>query len=228
MSMKNIAIITITLLFIGGGLLIFLRSDEKDALENEPEEVIEEIDEELTKDIKDVLVNAREINSLDDEVTMEKFGEDFSLKFWEKEGMMRMDVLFKGRTMINLWNREEKVGYLYTAGDATATKINIEQAKDIFSSSIKQWVEDSLYYDLVVIKKEKVDNKDCFLVKYDRKDGEVTMWVWEEYGLPIKIVSEEEWGVVEMFVENIEMSDIPDTMFRLPLGIEIIEELIYF
>lgn len=228
MSIKNIAIIITALLFIGGGLLIFLKNDENDVLENEPEEIIEEINEELTKDIKDVLVSAREVDSLVYDVTMKKFGEDFSLKFWEKEGMMRMDVLFKGRTMINLWNKEEKIGYLYTAGDTTATKINIEQAKDIFSSSIKQWVEDSLYYDLVVTKKEKVDNKDCFLVKYDKKNGGVTMWVWEEYGLPIKIVSEEEWGVVEIFVENIEIIDIPDAVFNLPLGTKVIEELIYF
>jgi hypothetical protein len=228
MSIKNIAIIITALLFIGGGFLIFLKGDENDVLENEPEEVIEEINEELTKDIKDILVKAREIDSLVYDVTMKKFGEDFSSKFWEKKENMRMDVLFKGRTMINLWNREEEVGYLYTAGDTTATEINFEQAKDIFSSSTKQWVEDALNYDLVVIKKEKVNNKDCLLLKYDKKEGEVKIWVWEEYGLPIKVISQEEWGVVEILIENIEISDIPDTMFHLPLGTKVIEELIYF
>lgn len=227
MSIKNLVLIII-IFFVTGGLLVFLKEDEKDVLENGTEEVIEEVDEELTKDIKDVLLKAREIDSLVYDVTMKKFGEVFSLKFWEKKGMMRMDVLFKSRTMINLWNGEEGVGYLYTAGDTTATEIKIDQAKDIFSSSIKQWVENALYYDLVVIKKEKIDDKECLLVKYDRKEGDVEMWIWEEYGLPIKIISQEEWGVVEIFIENVEINDIPDTMFHLPLGIKVIEELIYF
>jgi hypothetical protein len=228
MNVKNIVIITIAVFFIGGGFLIFLKNDDEDVLEDEKEETIEEIDEELTKDVKDVLVKSREIESLVYDVTMKKFAEDFSLKFWEKGENMRMDVLFKGRTMINLWNEEEESGYLYTAGDTTATKISEEQAKDIFTSSIKQWVEDSLYYDLVVVKKEKVDDKDCLLLKYETEEGEVSMWVWEEHGLPIKIVSEEEWGVVEILVENIEINDIPDVIFQLPLGTKITEELIYF
>ena len=228
MNIKNLVLIIITIFFITGGLLVFLKEDEKDVLENGTEEVIEEVDEELTKDIKDVLLRAREIDSLVYDITMKKFGEVFSLKFWEKKKMMRMDILFKSRTMINLWNKEEEVGYLYTAGDTTATEIKIDQAEDIFNSSVKQWAEDALYYDLIVIKKEKIEDKDCLLIKYDKKEGEVEMWVWEEYGLPIKIISQEEWGVVEIFVENIEINDIPDTMFHLPLGTKVIEEFIYF
>lgn len=228
MSIKNLAIIIITVFLIGGGLLMFLKEDKADVQEKEKEEVAEEVDEELTKDIKDVLVKAREIDSLVYDVTMKKFGEDFSLKFWEKKESMRMDVLFKSRTMINLWDKEKGLGYLYTAGDTTATEISIDQAKDIFNSSIKGWTEEALNYDLVVVKKEELDDKDCFLVKYDKKEGEVRMWVWEDYGLPIKIINQEEWGVVEIFIENIDISDVPDAVFRLPLGTEIIKELIYF
>ena len=53
MNIKNLVLIIITIFFITGGLLVFLKEDEKDVLENGTEEVIEEVDEELTKDIKD-------------------------------------------------------------------------------------------------------------------------------------------------------------------------------
>ncbi len=207
--------------------LLVLRNEERHDLENE-EEIKEEIDREATEKIKDILVKGREVDFLVYDVTMYKFGEIFSMKFWEKGEKMRMDVSFQGRTMINLWDKEKESGYLYTAGDATATKLESQQATDIFYSSLKEWVKDALYYDIVVKRRDIFKEKECLVLNYKKDERDIEMWVVEDLGLPIKIVSQEEWGEVEIIIENIDTNEIPDSVFLLPSNMEVTEEFIYF
>lgn len=225
MNIKNIIIFVLVLVVSTAFLL--LRNDEKNNLENE-KEIKEEIDREATEKIKDILVRGREIDFLVYDVTMYKFGEIFSMKFWEKGEKMRMDVSFQGRTMINLWDKEKESGYLYTAGDTTATKLESQQATDIFYSSLKEWVKDALYYDIVVKRRDVFKEKECFVLNYKKDERDIEMWVVEDLGLPIRIISQEEWGEVEIVIENIDTKEIPDSVFLLPSSMEVTEEFIYF
>jgi hypothetical protein len=226
MSSKIILILTITVV-LGLGVFLTLKNNGKEHQEENGEEV-GEFDREATEKIKSILTKGREVESLVYDVTMYKFGEVFSLKFWQKGEKMRMDASFQGRTMINLWDKEEEVGYVYTAGDSKATKIEAQQAVDIFYSSIKEWVKEALYHDVIVKKKDFLEEKECFVLNYKKNEREVEMWIVEDVGLPIKITSQEEWGDLEIFIENIEISDIPDSVFSLPSNMEVTEEFIFF
>jgi hypothetical protein len=226
MSSKIILILTLTVV-LGLGLFLTLKNNKEEHREKNGEEV-EEFDREATEKIKSILTKGREVESLVYDVTMYKFGEVFSLKFREKGEKMRMDVSFQGRTMINLWNKEENTGYVYTAGDTRATKIEEQQAVDIFYSSVKEWVKEALHYDVIVLRRDFLEEKECLVLNYKKDERKVEMWVLEDLGLPIKITSQEEWGEVEINIENIELIDIPDSVFSLPLNMEVTEELIYF
>jgi outer membrane lipoprotein-sorting protein len=49
------------------------------------------------------------------------------------------------------------------------------------------------------------------------------MWIWEQYGFPIRVEMTTTEGTVIVEYKNIEFTDIPDIMFELPEGVEIME-----
>ncbi len=226
MSIKNVTIF-ILILVLGVTTFLIFRNNGMNNLENE-EEIKEEVDREATEKIKDILIKGREIDSLVYDVKMYKFGEVFSLRFWERGEKMRMDASFQGRTMINLWDKEKEFGYLYTAGDTTATKLEAQQATDIFYSSVKEWIKDALYYDIIVKRREIFNEEECLVLSYKKNERDIEMWIIEDLGLPIKIVVQEEWGEVEIIIANIDTKEIPNNVFSLPINMKVTEEFIYF
>jgi outer membrane lipoprotein-sorting protein len=220
---KNIAIFIIVLLLAGGGFLLFSEKEEKT-----DEESLEETSEETTREIMEILKKAEEIDSLKYDAVVRFPEGSYTLKFWEKGDNLRMNIMVQGREMINLWDKKEEIGYLYTAGDTIATKIDITQADGIFESSIVNWAKEALNHDLIVVKEVFLEDKDCYVVKYEKGENEITMWVWKEKGVPVKIENKEEWREMEIVIENIEMEDFSDNIFHLPMGIEVTEEFLFF
>jgi outer membrane lipoprotein-sorting protein len=54
--------------------------------------------------------------------------------------------------------------------------------------------------------------------------GSVKMWLWEEKGLPLKMEMTAPSGEkTTIEYSNIDLSNIPDSMFEIPAGTTIIE-----
>jgi outer membrane lipoprotein-sorting protein len=51
----------------------------------------------------------------------------------------------------------------------------------------------------------------------------VKMWIWKEYGFPIRAEMTTSAGTTIAEYRNLDFSDIPDSLFELPPGVEIME-----
>jgi len=68
---------------------------------------------------------------------------------------------------------------------------------------------------------EVLDGKTCLVVKYTIATKEVKMWLWTKYGIPIKTETTTTKGTSVVELKNIEFSNISDSIFELPAGVQI-------
>ena len=226
MAKNIITVSTLLLLLAAGAVWIAL----KPGVEEMPvdEEVYVNGEEENGERLSAILKKAEDISSLKYNVVAKEAWGSSNIRFWQKDNKMRMDVTFQGRRIINLVDTKEDVGYIYNLGYDFATKVELGRVKEVLEVSVKERVASLSEYDVVVLESENVDGKSCLVIKYDTEWEKIKMWIWEDYGIPVKIEKTTEMGVTEFMIENIEFVEIEDDVFELPPNVEITEESYVF
>jgi outer membrane lipoprotein-sorting protein len=142
-------------------------------------------------------------------------------KVWlkQKAGKMKTETTMQGQTSIMIADWNEGVVYNYMPAQNMAFKMDIGQAPE---SPVEGTVnlED---YDPVIVGSEVVDGKDCWVVEADREGVSTKSWIWKEKGFPVKVEVDTAEGKMIIEYKNIDFSDIPDSEFELPAGVQIME-----
>lgn len=126
--------------------------------------------------------------------------------------------------IITIINGEQGVAYMYQPEQNMATQIDISSI-ETESYSPQDSLEAVDPGDMVYADKETIDGKTCLVYEYkygvDNSTGK--MWIWEEYGLPLKV--EYTQGEQELTVEysNVQVGNIPDSTFELPEGVQVMD-----
>ena len=84
---------------------------------------------------------------------------------------------------------------------------------------MSSWLES---YNPTIVGSEKYDGKDCLVVQYTEGGENTTMWIWKQYGIEIKTETTGPQGTSTIEYKNISFSDIPDSKFQLPAGVQTI------
>jgi outer membrane lipoprotein-sorting protein len=150
-------------------------------------------------------------------------------KVWMEEDKMRMEATAEGQTMIIIVNGLE--AYMYNPEENMAIKMDFS---DVPESTLED-IESLMDYNPTVVGVETVDGKLCTVVEYtysseisgENYELKTKSWLWQKHGLPIRTEttssfgSESEATITEM--KNIDFGGIPNSMFELPAGVEIME-----
>ncbi len=213
--MRNIIIILIALLIVCVGTWFFLG----DGLE---EEVPEEENDE--KELAEILAQAEEIDSLTYEVTMETEERTIMAIFMQEGSNIRVqgviEEIAEGEEVVILMDKEENSYIAYLPEQEAATQVGLGEVEKLKKGSIKDQVADLLDLDPIVTGTEVINGKDCFVVEYGHSDMRLSMWIWEDHGLPIAMEAEKNGEVMLIEVSNIEFEDVSDEEFQLPPHIE--------
>ncbi len=85
-----------------------------------------------------------------------------------------------------------------------------------------------LDYNTTIIGHETLDGEVCLIVKYTVEGLPSKMWIWEQYGFPIRVEMTTAEGKTIIEYKNIEFGDIPDSTFELPKGVRIMSPDIWW
>ena len=125
----------------------------------------------------------------------------------------------EGKTMIIIVNLDEQVSYIYNPEENIAMKMEVD-------TDTQSAVEDVLSIQSrnpTVVGTETIDGKLCTVVEYVDPEGKVKTWLWQKQGLPVRMEVTTTEGISRTDWKNFEFGDIPDSMFELPAGVEIME-----
>ncbi len=124
-----------------------------------------------------------------------------------------------GETVIMIADFGEQVLYMYMPSLGVAYQMAFEQPAES-ALEMAQSIPD---YEYEIIRTEILDDKECLVVEYTTEQGTARMWIWKDYGFPIRAEMTTSEGTIIAEYTNIEFGDIDDSMFELPPGVTIVE-----
>jgi len=176
--------------------------------------------EETTETLGEILSKAGDIASVKYDLIMTSEGmPSTTQKVWLKKNKMKTETTVEKNTQISIIDMDAKTIYMYLPAQNIATKMDFSDAPE---SPIES-VENVENYNPVVIGSETIDGKACIVYEVTVEGTKVKYWVWKERGFPIKVEAETSEGKVTTEYKNIEFEDIPDSVFELPKGVQIMD-----
>jgi outer membrane lipoprotein-sorting protein len=146
-----------------------------------------------------------------------------TIKMWRKGSKIRMEGTFEGQSMVYLVDGDKQSAYMYLPSQNTAMKTDFSKAQEISGESPTEQSASATNYNPITVGDEVLDGKSCVVVQYETETASIKMWVWKEYGLPIKTESTTSQGTSVIELKNIEIGDISNSMFELPSGVQVLE-----
>jgi outer membrane lipoprotein-sorting protein len=131
-----------------------------------------------------------------------------------KRNKMRIESIVQGQNTVMLIDGDAKTMYVYTPAQNTAMKMDFSQAPQSATGSVSQ-------YNPVIVGSETLDGKLCQIIQYTANGVVTKEWVWDAKGLPVRVQATSSAGASTTDFKNYDFSDIPDSMFVLPAGVQI-------
>jgi outer membrane lipoprotein-sorting protein len=135
---------------------------------------------------------------------------------WAKKAKIRMETTQQGQNVITLINGDAKTMYMYQPDKNTATKMDFGQAPKSAADS-----NAILQYTPTLVGIETLDGKVCQVIQYTVSGTTTKSWIWMDKGLPVRMQVNTPMGTATTDFKNYDFSDIPDSLFELPAGVQI-------
>jgi outer membrane lipoprotein-sorting protein len=140
-------------------------------------------------------------------------------RVWMEGDKFRTEMSEQGQTVVYLANYDTGKVYMYMPDLNMAYEINMGQVNPPDYEDI----QDIPDYDYHIIGTDTMDGKECLVVEYSYQGATVKSWIWKEHGFPVRVETTTPEGTMVIVYRNIDFGDIPDSMFELPPGVQIME-----
>ncbi len=171
----------------------------------------------------DVFAKNKGIQSMSFEMTTTMpEGPALESKMWFKGENLRMETNMPeaGGNVVYIANKADKAMYMYQPAQNIAMKLPYKEEQFSGPQDKAQDVDASKAH---YVGKDKIDGKTCLVYELSVEGAKEKIWVWEEYGLPLRMETEAEGQKTIIEYRNVKVGDIDDNMFKLPAGTQIMD-----
>jgi hypothetical protein len=140
--------------------------------------------------------------------------EAVTVKYWIKNQKIRIES--ESYHMILLMDFADQTMYMYLPAQNMATKMvfDANQAPEAPSTMLE--------YSPKIVGTETIDGETCTVIEYTYEQAITKTWIWNDKGFPLKMESSASGVTTTIEWKNFDFSDIPDSTFELPDGVQII------
>ena len=93
-----------------------------------------------------------------------------------------------------------------------------------FASSAPENADALMKYNPKIVGIEPIDGKLCTVIQYTNDQGNIKQWLWNEKGFPLRMEISSTAGRIQVDIKNLDFSDIADSMFALPAGVQVTDK----
>lgn len=145
-------------------------------------------------------------------------------KVWLKGQKMRteMSTSLGNDNMVVIIDLDDRAAYAYQESQPVILKMPIDELE--FDTATPQ--DYAGHYDagdMLFLDRESLQGKECLVYEIATGDAHAKLWIWEEYGLPLRIESETAGQKTIVEFKNTSVGNVDDSLFDLPTGMEIME-----
>jgi hypothetical protein len=164
--------------------------------------------------LSDLIGKAASVSYYYCEVNMTSGADTSNMKEWIKTGnpaKMRMEVAAVGQTTDIIYDGQNY--YMYMPAANMAYQMSVASAQQYTSNSGN--TSSLSQYNPVLVGPDTVNGMACTVYQYTVQGISTKIWIWNQYGLPVKMVSD----TTTIVYSNYSFSAIDDSMFQLPAGV---------
>jgi len=207
--------------------------EEEEVVTPEEEEVVTPEEEEVTSAVDEILSRAKSVTSVKYEIVRSFPGATVApamamtpMKVWAKGNKMRVEMTWQGQTAVSILDADTKTVYVYFPAQNMAMKEPFTPPTTgdplIHPADFAEWIAGE---KPLVTGSETVDGKDCLVAEITTEQAKGKVWIWKKYGITIRMEGPiPQGGTIVVEWKNVEVVNIPDSMFELPAGVEIKEQ----
>ena len=184
-----------------------------------PQTTAEEESQSTGSSLDDIINQAVAIESVKFDMIVTSPEASMTTRIWLKGHNMRSETESEEQTVINIINHATNTMYIYIPEQNMAFKATYDPSQ----TSPLNDVQSINQYNPTVTGTETIDGKLCSIVEYSVSGMSVKMWLWQEKGFPLKVITNTNAGTTTVEYKNIEFIDIPDSQFEIPDGVQIMD-----
>jgi len=151
-------------------------------------------------------------------------GDKTTNKMWVKAGNMRseMENPAGGEPILSIVNTQENAVYVYQPETKQAIVMPMEDS-DVDTTSPKDYLGQADPDNMIFSSKETFEGKECLVYETKYEGGKGKIWIWEEYGMPLRVETENGQDKIVAEFLNFKIGNVDDSVFQLPEGTQIID-----
>ena len=164
--------------------------------------------------LSDLIGKAASVSYYYCEVNMTSGTDTSNMKEWIKTGnpaKIRMEVAAVGQTTDIIYDGQNYYMYLPAANMAYQMSVASAQQYTANSGDTSSLTQ----YNPVLVGPDTVNGMACTVYQYTIQGVSTKIWIWNQYGLPVQMVSD----TITIVYSNYSFSAIDDSMFQLPAGV---------
>ena len=167
---------------------------------------------EPSKGLEDFLSQAKELSCYSYQQVATGLGVPTTTNdVWYKHGRIKMESTIQGMTTSTWINLNE--GKAYTSMMGQVMEIDITPG----IGSAADQIEYVMGFNPKIKGTETIDGKECVIAEYVIEDQTERIWLWVDYGFPVKIETETPQGKVGVIYQNIDFKTCADdSVFEIP------------
>ncbi len=135
-------------------------------------------------------------------------------KVWIKGSKMKVETDAEGEKMITLWDDVANTMKIYYESSDMVMVMNYEEQESALDET-----DGIIDYNPVILGTETYDGKVCLIIQYTIEGTITKMWIWKQYGFPIKVETTSSEGNFVIEYNNIVFNKINDDVFVLPAAL---------
>lgn len=169
-------------------------------------------------DVAGLLAKAQELPGLTyDAVTTMNGEEAFEVKYAVKVPNIRIETGSPeiGMKMVCIINTDEGVVYALSPDQQTATKMSLAQF-EVDTATPQDYAQSMDPDSMKYIKTETLDGKECLVYEIAEQDSSAKVWLWKDYGIPLRVEVMYEGEPVVTEYKNVQITELDDSLFELP------------
>lgn len=174
--------------------------------------------------LADLFAKAKRVDGLYYEYAMTAGDVKVEGKTWTKDKKIKNEMASEGNTYVSFINFENGEAYTYIPEQKMAVKMDINKLKAQMGKQPSDYACGIDLQRAKVVETTTYNGMKCKAVVITDRDGkeEMKMWISEEYGLPLRVESNETGVKNVMEYKNLKVGPLPDDTFKLPEGIRVI------
>ncbi|MEW6458441.1 MAG: hypothetical protein AB1441_05155 [Bacillota bacterium] len=177
--------------------------------------------EQVQRELEALLVKSAGVDGLQYRLVTNYPLWSYETRVWLQGDWVKTETVVDGQSLVLLVDTARGELLSYDAAENTATRMRLGEGEAGAPETPLDYVRDLNPAEWVPGEVTFLDGLRCRKFTREEVRGATVLYLWEEYGLPLRVESVADGCATVVEFKDLEVGAVPDDVFALPTGVEV-------